>query len=419
MDLDNEKIGPAYNAPDSYFKESESRLLQRLGIDINSPEAAAPTIEAIKPVEVLMKVDTSGIQKRARKQDPLTSKSVGVDKDVDSVGKVEIAPLTFTTNENPEWVNFSAISEETTGLGDSLNITKVTYGDLLNPVAESIQIESVESEIAKIETIEEVSTFAETEEFVAAEVAINVIKVETAIDETATGEVATGEVATGEVVIEEVVLETEVSEPQEEFVVESIIEEESKTPESIIIHEVPESVGLDELESYIAPINAQKAQMVEEIIVEEEPQTINLDAPPTAFAPIAGRQKESATPGWLGIAASLAAIVAAYFIWNAIQPPKAEEAMANELQQDEPTLIESPLDEPISPKDKIPDGLQLLEPLLAGEMPKYKEPNIYTIIDAKEMPPLTKQALQDLEDNGLATFDMEDEMFEELDFESL
>jgi hypothetical protein len=371
MDLENEKIGPAYNAPESYFKESESRLLQRLGIDINSPEAAAPKIEAIKPVEVLMKVDTSGIQKRARKQDPLTSKSVGVDKDVDSVGKVEIAPLTFTTNENPEWVNFSAISEETTGLGDSLNITKVTYGDLLNPVAESIQIESVESEIAKIETIEEV------------------------------------------------VLETEVSEPQEEFVVESIIEDESKTPESIIIHEVPESVGLDELESYIAPINAQKAPMVEEIIVEEEPQTINLDAPPTAFAPIAGRQKESATPGWLGIAASLAAIVAAYFIWNAIQPPKAEEAMATELQQDEPTLIESPLDEPISPKDTIPDGLQLVEPLLTGEMPKYKEPNVYTIIDAKEMPPRTKRALKDLEENGLATFDMEDEMFEELDFESL
>jgi hypothetical protein len=236
------------------------------------------------------------------------------------------------------------------------------------------------------------------------ETALTVIEVETAIEE---------------VVLEEVVLETEVAEPQEDFVVESIIEEESITPESIVVHEVPESVGLDELESYIAPINAQKAPMVEEIIVEEEPQTINLDAPPTAFAPIAGRQKESATPGWLGIAASLAAIVAAYFIWNAIQPPKAEEAMATELQQDEPTLFESPLDEPISPKDTIPDGLQLVEPLLTGEMPKYKEPNVYTIIDAKEMPPRTKRALEDLEDNGLATFDMEDEMFEELDFESL
>jgi hypothetical protein len=381
MDLENEKIGPAYNAPESYFKESESRLLQRLGIDINSPEASAPKIEAIKPVEVLMKVDTSGIQKRARKQDPLTSKSVGVDKDVDSVGKVEIAPLTFTTNENPEWVNFSAIPEETTGLGDSLNITKVTYGDLLNPVVESVQIESVE-----IESVE-------------SEIVSTVIEVETAI--------------------EEVVLETEVAEPQEDFVVESIIKEESITPESIVVHEVPESVGLDELESYIAPINAPKAPIIEEVIAEEEPQTINLEAPPTAFAPIAGRQKESATPGWLGIAASLAAIVAAYFIWNAIQPPKAEEAMATELQQDEPTLIESPLDEPISPKDTIPDGLQLVEPLIMGEMPKYKEPNVYTIIDAKEMPPRTKRALQDLEDNGLATFDMEDEMFEELDFESL
>ena len=404
MDLENEKIGPAYNAPDSYFKESESRLLQRLGIDINSPEAPAPKTEGIPPIEVLMKVDTSGIQKRARKQDPLTSKSVGVDKDVDSFGKVEIAPLTFTTNENPEWVNFSAISEETTGLGESLNITKVTYGDLLNPLTESAQSDSVESEIVRVETIEAASIITESREFAAVDVASTIIEDETAIEE---------------VVLEEVVSETEVSEPQEEFVAESIVEEESTTTESIVIHEVPESVGLDELESYIAPINAPKAPIVEEVIVEEEPQTINLEAPPTAFAPIAGRQKESATPGWLGIAASLAAIVAAYFIWNAIQPPKAEEAMATELQQDEPTLIESPLDEPISPKDTIPDGLQLVEPLIMGEMPKYKEPNVYSIIDAKEMPPRTKRALQDLEDNGLVTFDMEDEMFEELDFESL
>ncbi len=404
MDLENEKIGPAYNAPDSYFKESESRLLQRLGIDINSPEASAPKIEGVKPAEVLMKVDTSGVQKRARKQDPLTSKSVGVDKDVDSFGKVEIAPLTFTTNENPEWVNFSAISEETTGLGESLNITKVTYGDLLNPLTESAESESIEAEIVKVETIEPAPIVTETSEFVAVDVVSTIIEDENAIEE---------------VLLEEVVSETEVSEPQEEFAIESIVEEESTSTESIIIHEVPESVGLDELESYIAPINAQKAPIVEEVIVEEEPPTINLEAPPTAFAPIAGRQKESATPGWLGIAASLAAIVAAYFIWNAIQPPKVEEAMATELQQDEPTLIESPLDEPNSPKDTIPDGLQLVEPLILGEMPKYKEPNVYSIIDAKEMPPRTKRALQDLEDNGLVTFDMEDEMFEELDFESL
>jgi hypothetical protein len=404
MDLENEKIGPAYNAPDSYFKESESRLLQRLGIDINSPEASAPKIEGVKPAEVLMKVDTSGVQKRARKQDPLTSKSVGVDKDVDSFGKVEIAPLTFTTNENPEWVNFSAISEETTGLGESLNITKVTYGDLLNPLTESAESESIEAEIVKVETIEPAPIVTETSEFVAVDVVSTIIEDENAIEE---------------VLLEEVVSETEVSEPQEEFAIESIVEEESTSTESIIIHEVPESVGLDELESYISPINAHKAPIVEEVIVEEEPPTINLEAPPTAFAPIAGRQKESATPGWLGIAASLAAIVAAYFIWNAIQPPKVEEAMATELQQDEPTLIESPLDEPNSPKDTIPDGLQLVEPLILGEMPKYKEPNVYSIIDAKEMPPRTKRALQDLEDNGLVTFDMEDEMFEELDFESL
>lgn len=410
MDLENEKIGPAYNAPESYFKESESRLLQRLGIDINSPEASAPKIEAIKAVEVLMKVDTSGIQKRARKQDPLTSKSVGVDKDVDSVGKVEIAPLTFTTNENPEWVNFSAISEETTGLGDLLNITKVTYGDLLNPVDETTEIKMEDSEILETElavleisvpeTIAAESGISEPAELVPTEMESELIEVESAVIE----------------VQSEGIESIELTLP---VIEEGLLEEKIELPDSIIIHEVPDSVGLDELESYIAPINAPKAPIIEEVIVEEEPQTINLEAPATAFAPIAGRQKESATPGWLGIAASLAAIVAAYFIWNAIQPPKAEEAMATELQQEEPTAIEIPLDEPASLKDTIPDGLQLVEPLITGDMPKYKEPNVYTIIDAKEMPPRTKRALQDLEDNGLATFDMEDEMFEELDFESL
>ena len=410
MDLENEKIGPAYNAPESYFKESESRLLQRLGIDINSPEASAPKIEAIKAVEVLMKVDTSGIQKRARKQDPLTSKSVGVDKDVDSVGKVEIAPLTFTTNENPEWVNFSAISEETTGLGDLLNITKVTYGDLLNPVDETTEIKMEDSEILETElavleisvpeTIAAESGISEPAELVPTEMESELIEVESAVIE----------------VQSEGIESIELTLP---VIEEGLLEEKIELPDSIIIHEVPDSVGLDELESYIAPINAPKAPIIEEVIVEEEPQTINLEAPATAFAPIAGRQKESATPGWLGIAASLAAIVAAYFIWNAIQPPKAEEAMTTELQQEEPTAIEIPLDEPASLKDTIPDGLQLVEPLITGDMPKYKEPNVYTIIDAKEMPPRTKRALQDLEDNGLATFDMEDEMFEELDFESL
>ncbi|MEY4041806.1 MAG: hypothetical protein RL233_1337 [Bacteroidota bacterium] len=161
MDLENEKIGPAYNAPDSYFKESESRLLQRLGIDLNTPETQSSNPVINKPVEVLMKVDTTGIQKRARKQDPLTSKSVGVDKEVDAFGKVEIPPLTFTTNENPEWVNFSAISEETSGSDASLNITKVTYGDLLNPVAQTSEIETNVFETPETPETPEVKVFTE------------------------------------------------------------------------------------------------------------------------------------------------------------------------------------------------------------------------------------------------------------------
>ena len=198
--------------------------------------------------------------------------------------------------------------------------------------------------------------------------------------------------------------------------------------EPVVIHAVPESVGLDELESYItvnqpAPTPA-KLDVAPEVVAQEsaapkmvEEKPISLEAPATAFAPIAGRQKETATPGWLGVAAALAAIVAAYFIWTAIQPPKLDQEEVV-LQQDEATVPETPLDEPAQ-TDTIPDGLQLVEPLIMEAMPKYKEPNVYTIIDAVEMPEKTKRALQDLEDHGLATFDMEDELFEELDLESL
>ena len=87
-------------------------------------------------------------------------------------------------------------------------------------------------------------------------------------------------------------------------------------------------------------------------------------------------------------------------------------------QEEEATIPDAPLDEQVQ-TDTIPDGRQIVEPLILEEMPKYKEPNVYTIIDAADMPERTKRALQDLEDHGLATFDMEDELFEELDFESL
>ncbi|MEY4710334.1 MAG: hypothetical protein RIS28_1466, partial [Bacteroidota bacterium] len=120
MDLENEKIGPAYKAPDSYFKESESRLMQRLGIDM-SQLSGATVSEAKVAVPVAQPVS------------------------VPELGNVEIAPLTFTTNENPEWVNFGAIPEVESALETPLDqqIKKVSYGDLLNqpsaenPVAET------------------------------------------------------------------------------------------------------------------------------------------------------------------------------------------------------------------------------------------------------------------------------------------
>ncbi len=431
MDLENEKIGPAYKAPDSYFKESESRLMQRLGIDMSQLSGATVSeakvaVPVAQPVSVPL--DTTGVQKRARKQDPITSKSVGINKDLDELGNVEIAPLTFTTNENPEWVNFGAIPEVESALETPLDqqIKKVSYGDLLNqpsaenpvaeiplvasPIAENVVVNGHGVEIPVVDTtpitVEVLTNGTETP---VAPVEITAsIEIESTIEST-----------------------TELVETASELVTSQPVVELTDVPvvtEPVVIHAVPESVGLDELESYItlnqpaptpAKLDVAPAAVAQESaapkMVEEKP--ISLEAPATAFAPIAGRQKETATPGWLGVAAALAAIVAAYFIWTAIQPPKLDQEEVV-LQQDEATVPETPLDEPAQ-TDTIPDGLQLVEPLIMEAMPKYKEPNVYTIIDAAEMPEKTKRALQDLEDHGLATFDMEDELFEELDLESL
>lgn len=410
MDLENEKIGPAFSAPDSYFKDTESRLLQRLGIQKELLEnQAAETVETpITIAAAVTPLDTLGVQKRARKQDPITAKSQGINKEVEAVGSVVIPPLTFTTNENPEWVNFGAISEEVSGNGDQIKV--VSYGDLLSNTesndaeATSLNQENITPEIAE-ETVLE---------------AVNLDQPITTVETPATEL-------------------TQIETPASELELPAEIPAEVSTIEpSVIVHEVPESVGLDELESYISANVQPTSTSLEPLVSNEVEETtfvnpakqvespspriaeekpISLEAPATAFAPIAGRQHESATPGWLGVAAALAAIVAAYFIWTAIQPPKVDTEQVA-LQQEEATVPEAPLDEQ-TPTDTIPDGLQLVEPLIMEEIPKYKEPNVYTITDAEEMPARTKRALQDLEDNGLATFDMEDELFEELDFESL
>ena len=431
MDLENEKIGPAYKAPDSYFKESESRLMQRLGIDMSQLSGATVSeakvaVPVAQPVSVPL--DTTGVQKRARKQDPITSKSVGINKELDELGNVEIAPLTFTTNENPEWVNFGAIPEVESALETPLDqqIKKVSYGDLLNqpsaenPVAENPVVESPVAENAVVDSPALESPSVKT----------TVITGEDLTNTTETY-VAPVEIAASIEIESTIESTTELVETASELVSTPSVVELTDVPvvtEPVVIHAVPESVGLDELESYItvnqpAPTPA-KLDVAPEVVAQEsaapkmvEEKPISLEAPATAFAPIAGRQKDTATPGWLGVAAALAAIVAAYFIWTAIQPPKLDQEEVV-LQQDEATVPETPLDEPAQ-TDTIPDGLQLVEPLIMEAMPKYKEPNVYTIIDAVEMPEKTKRALQDLEDHGLATFDMEDELFEELDLESL
>jgi hypothetical protein len=401
--------------------------MQRLGIDMSQLSGATVSeakvaVPVAQPVSVPL--DTTGVQKRARKQDPITSKSLGINKQLDELGNVEIAPLTFTTNENPEWVNFGAIPEVESALETPLDqqIKKVSYGDLLNqpsaenPVAENPVVESPVAENAVVDSPALESPSVET----------TIITGE-AITNTTETHVAPVEIAASI----EIESTTELIETAPELVSTPSVVELTDVPvvtEPVVIHAVPESVGLDELESYItvnqpAPTPA-KLDVAPEVVAQEsaapkmvEEKPISLEAPATAFAPIAGRQKETATPGWLGVAAALAAIVAAYFIWTAIQPPKLDQEEVV-LQQDEATVPETPLDEPAQ-TDTIPDGLQLVEPLIMEAMPKYKEPNVYTIIDAVEMPEKTKRALQDLEDHGLATFDMEDELFEELDLESL
>lgn len=430
MDLENEKIGPAFRAPDSYFKESESRLMQRLGIDITQLTGATVSeANVVVPVSqpISVPLDTTGVQKRARKQDPITSKSVGINKQLDELGNVEIAPLTFTTNENPEWVNFGAIPELESALETPLDqqIKKVSYGDLLNqPSAENSGLESPVTKNAVVDSPVLGNPSVETNIVIGealtngTEMPVASVEIPTSIEIESTSE------------LNEKASELISSSPLVESVVEPVVEftDIPVAPEPVVIHAVPESVGLDELESYItvnqsAPTQT-KVDVAPEVVSQEsaatkmvEEKPISLEAPATAFAPIAGRQKETATPGWLGVAAALAAIVAAYFIWTAIQPPKLDQEEVV-LQQDEATVPETPLDEPAQ-TDTIPDGLQLVEPLIMEAMPKYKEPNVYTIIDAAEMPEKTKRALQDLEDHGLATFDMEDELFEELDLESL
>lgn len=419
MDLENEKIGPAYKAPDSYFKETESRLMQRLGIqaDVKEKLADDPAVDtaqpAIQTITSAAPLDTTGVQKRARKQDPMTAKSEGINKEVDALGNVVIPPLTFTTNENPEWVNFGAIPEEVSANAENLDsqIKIVSFADANAPSEEEKSV--VE---AKDVTVEIPST----------------IEVTVVEDEISPAPIESSELVVDAPTSDVAPIETSVENPVETVTIPVA------TEPTVIVHEVPESVGLDELESYLTgknqPALTRSEQTVDAKIEaavplatprmeevssprEMEEKPISLEAPATAFAPIAGRQNESATPGWLGVAAAFAAIVAAYFIWTAIQPPKADTEQVA-LQEEEATIPEAPLDEQVQ-TDTIPDGRQIVEPLIMEEMPKYKEPNVYTIIDAADMPERTKRALQDLEDNGLATFDMEDELFEELDFESL
>ncbi|MFM2254954.1 MAG: hypothetical protein RLZZ47_443, partial [Bacteroidota bacterium] len=167
------------------------------------------------------------------------------------LGNVEIAPLTFTTNENPEWVNFGAIPEVESALETPLDqqIKKVSYGDLLNqpsaenpvaeiplvasPIAENVVVNGHGVEIPVVDTtpitVEVLTNGTETP---VAPVEITAsIEIESTIEST-----------------------TELVETASELVTSQPVVELTDVPvvtEPVVIHAVPESVGLDELESYI------------------------------------------------------------------------------------------------------------------------------------------------------------------------
>ena len=418
MDLENDKIKSAFQAPDAYFNALEARILQQL--NMSQPEVAEEGISAppvLLPIDTPAKgIDTEGVQKRARKQDPITSRSNAVNKELQNIGTFEIPALTFTTNENPEWVNLMAIPE----LSNDKNVAdiqKITFEQITEAPN---KVEEVGSKPAPIQAgLFEPAPILDPSDIVP-ETTENPIPVLSVSDET---------------------IEEYFSNEETEIVVDSGFP--AKNEPVIVVHHVPELthpeaavVPVPTIEqnpdieaAYAAylqeemndPVDAAKSPIIPDpkpnsILAEETPET---EEPPMAFAPIAGRQHESSTPGWLGIAASFAAIVAAYFIWNAIQPPQVEQSNKVALQQTEQSQIVK-TSVSVGPVESLPMSLLLLESIIRDELPiKTEKARVFSIVDAQKLPEEKLKAMGELEDSNLSIFDMEDELFEDLDLETL
>jgi len=148
MNLENEKIPSSVNAPDSYHKEFESRLLQRLGISLDNSMETIQTVSSENPTVQLNPVSKNNeAQKIARKQDPETIKSEAVRKEIQEVGDVHIEPLVVSTNENPEWVNFAANEWENSVGVDG--IVKITHAQDSDSPRNSMDVGEVDSLVSE------------------------------------------------------------------------------------------------------------------------------------------------------------------------------------------------------------------------------------------------------------------------------
>jgi hypothetical protein len=352
-------------------------LLQRLGIsaDIlvetaNAPQAT-PTVQ-LNPVSPSVEA-----QKVARKQDPETIKSEAVRKEIEEVGNINIEPMVVSTNENPEWVNFAANeSGETQGTD---GIIKITHASSETTPLENLSADASAHGQSELEL--EQPPHHESTEIPA---------------------------------WDEIVSESQGdAQKQLDADTSDLLDDTSKSKESanssqpIVVHHVPETM--------VAETSDNTVNQPQETILynQSEPGLDTLEPPPAPFAPIAGRvQETSSSPGWIGIAASLAAIVAAYFIWVAIQPATDESKQV--VLSPEP-VVEKPM-AVATPKDTVPAGVRLVENYILDEkLEKYKEPNVFSVHQLDDLPERSKKALNDLEHHNIAVFDMEDVMFEELD----
>lgn len=416
MDLENDKIESAFQAPDAYFSALETRILQQLDLiqsEVVEEKITNPPV--LQPIDPPAKgIDTEGVQKRARKQDPITSRSNAVNKELQNIGTFEIPALTFTTNENPEWVNLTAISE----LPNDINVADIQKITFEQPTVAPVKAEEVVSEPSPIQVgLFQPAPILEPSDTVP----------------------KSNDNANHVLSVSDEVITEDFSNNATKIDVDGGLA--VKNEPSILVHRVPELTPLEapvaedlkieqnaDIEAaYAAYLEAEMNEpsdtVKSSVIPEHQPQGVleeeKTEDPPMAFAPIAGRQHESSTPGWLGIAASFAAIVAAYFIWNAIQPPQKEQTAEVTLQQTEQSQIVKPSVSQL-PVASLPVSTLLLESIIRDELPANTEKaRVFSLVDAQKLPEEKRQAMGELEDSNLSVFDMEDELFEDLDLETL